>query len=92
MSEILTPETASPRCTCTVDLLSRVFRPYNFLVTVTGEPPHEFVRRYKIAAPSEDDAAAFGMQLFVKECMARQGVPEGVRKEIAPVAPKAKLQ
>jgi hypothetical protein len=89
---IETPQSASPRCTATVDLLSRVFRPYNFLVTVTGEPPHQFVRRYRVAAPTDDEAAACGMQLFVKECMARNGVPAFVRKEIAAVAPRAKLQ
>lgn len=89
---ILDAHNASPRCTCTVDLLSRVFRPYHFLVTVTGEFPHAFVRCYKIAAPNEDDAAAYGMQLFVKECMAAAGVPKVVRDEIAQIAPRAKLQ
>lgn len=84
---IETPKTAAPRCSCTVDLLSRVFRPYNFLVTVTGEFPHSFVRRYKIVAPTEDDAAVCGMQLFVKEFM-----PKVVREEMAPLAPQAKLQ
>lgn len=89
---IIRPETAAPRCTCTVDLLSKVFRPYSFLVTVTGEPPHAFVRRYKIAAPTEDEAAGCAMQLFVKECMARRGVPQAVRDEIAPLAPRATVQ
>lgn len=89
---IITPETATPRCTCTVDLLSKFFRPYNFLVTVTGEFPHAFVRRYQIAAPTDNDAAIFGMQLFVKECMAQRGVPKIIRDDIANLAPKAKLQ
>lgn len=89
---IETPETATPRCTCTVDLLSRVFRPYNFLVTVTGEFPHRFVRRYRIAAPSDDEAAHYAMQLFTKECMAARGVPKAVRDEMAKLAPRAKLQ
>ena len=89
---IETSETATPRCTCTVDLLSRVFRPYNFLVTVKGEPPHAFVRRYKVAAPTDDEAAHFAMQLFVKECMAQRGVPRAVRDGMASMAPKAKLQ
>ena len=84
---ILTPQTATPRCTCKVDLLSRYFRPYNFLVTVWGEPPHPYVRRYKIAAPTEDEAAVCGLQMFVKEFM-----PRTVREEMAELAPKAKLQ
>jgi len=89
---ILDSKTAQPRCTCTVELLSRLFRPYNFLVTVTGEPPHAFVRRYRISAPTDNEAATCAMQLFVKECMADQGVPEAVRKEIASITPRAKLQ
>lgn len=89
---ILTTKSSNPRCTCTVDLLSRVFRPYNFLVTVTGEPPHAWVRRYKIAAPTDDEAANFAMQLFAKECMAMAGVPKVVRDEIAVLAPRAKMQ
>ena len=89
---IETSKTAAPRCTCVVDMLSRVFRPYNFLVTVTGEPPHEWTRRYKIAAPTDDEAAHFAMQLFVKECMAGAGVPKAVRDQLAPLAPRARLQ
>jgi len=83
---ILSPQNAAPRCTCTVDLLSRVFRPYNFLVTVRGEPPHAFIRQYKIAAPTDDEAAACALQLFVKEFM-----PAVIRNEVAPLAPRAKL-
>jgi hypothetical protein len=84
---ILTSDTATPRCTCTVDLLSKVYRPFNFLVTVRGEPPHAYIRRYKIAAPTDDDAATYAMQLFVKEFM-----PKPVREQMARVSPKAKLQ
>jgi hypothetical protein len=83
---ILTPQNATPRVTCTVDLLSKVFRPFNFLVTVCGEPPHPFVRRYRIAAPTDDEAAAAGMQCFMNEFM-----PKVVTKGMAPLAPKAKM-
>lgn len=84
---IETAQSATPRCTCTVDLLSRVFRPYNFLVTVTGDFPHQFVRRYKIAAPTDDEAATCGMQLFVREF-----TPRVVNENMAALAPRAKLQ
>lgn len=84
---IETAQSVTPRCTCTVDLLSRVFRPYNFLVTVTGDFPHRFVRRYKIAAPTDDEAATCGMQLFVREF-----TPRVVNENMAALAPRAKLQ
>lgn len=84
---ILTPERATPRCTATVDLLAKHFRPFNFMVTVRGEPPHAFVRQYKIAAPTDDEAAMCGMQLFVAEFM-----PKVIIEQAAPIAPKAKLQ
>ena len=84
---IVEPQNATPRCTATVDLLSRVFRPYNFLVTVFGEPPHAYRRQYKIAAPSDSEAAICAMQLFVREFS-----PAVVNEGMAPLAPKAKLQ
>lgn len=84
---ILTPETASARCTATVSLLSRVFRPYLFEVVVTGEPPHAYRVTYKIAAPDEDSAAMKGMQLFTQNFL-----PYVVRQQAADLAPKAKLQ
>ena len=64
---IQTRETASPRCTATVKLLSRVFRPYLFRVTVIGEFPHEGTRQYTVAAPDDDAAAMAGMRQWVKE-------------------------
>ena len=79
---IWTQDPKTPRCEATVDLLSRVFRPFNFLVTVRGLPPHEFVRRYRVAAPTDDDAACVGMQEFAKEFMPRE-----VREQVAPAAP-----
>jgi hypothetical protein len=84
---IVTPQTAGVRCTCTVDLLSRVFRPYNFLVTVKGEPPHTVTRRYKIAAPDEDSAAVSCMRLFEQEFM-----PKAIAHDMLTLEPKAKLQ
>lgn len=71
-----------------MELISRVFRPYLFLVTVTGQWPHPWRRQYKIAAPNEDSAAIKGLQLFVKSC---QSVPLVVRQQAADLAPKAKL-
>jgi hypothetical protein len=84
---VLTPETAPPRCTCTVDLISRVFRPYLFKVIVTGEPPHAHRVEYKISAPDENSAAMKGMQLFVREFL-----PYLVRQQLADLAPRARLQ
>lgn len=84
---ILTPKNAPPRCTCIVDLISKVFRPYLFEVTVTGEPPHKYRVKYKIQAPDEDSAAFKGMQLFTQHFL-----PWVVRQQVADVAPKAILQ
>lgn len=84
MSAILTPNSAVPRCTATVDLISKVMRPWLFRVTVVGEPPHEGRRVYPIAAPDDNAAAIKGLELFVAE-MGRQLPGMGS------VAPKAKL-
>ena len=84
---IVTPQNARPRCEAIVDLISRVQRPYLFLVTVTGQPPHAFRRQYKVAADSDNSAAMKGLELFVKEFM-----PPVVRDQMATQAPKAKLQ
>jgi hypothetical protein len=84
---IQTPENATPRCTAVVDLISRVFRPYLFMVTVTGEYPHNCVRRFRVAAPSEDSAAMKGLELFVAEF-----TPKTVVERTATQVPKAKLQ
>jgi len=84
---VLTPSTAPPRATATVDLISRVQRPYLFRVIVTGEFPHNFIRRYTIAAPDEDAAAMKGLQLFVKAFQ-----PAVIRDQAADLAPRAKLQ
>jgi len=71
---ILHPESATPRCTATVDLLSRVRRPYLFQVTVVGEYPHAYRRVYTIVGPAgascedaADSCALKGLELFVQE-------------------------
>ena len=81
---ILHPESATPRCTATVDLISRVMRPYLFRVTVVGEYPHAFRRVYPIAADSDASAAIKGMELFCDEFGRK--LPG-----VVSVAPKAKL-
>jgi hypothetical protein len=81
---LLTPQSATPRCSCTVDLISKVMRPWLFRVTVTGEPPHAFVRVYPIAAPDDDSAAMKGLELFCAEF--GPNIPG-----VASAAPKARL-
>ena len=81
---ILTPQSATPRCKATVDLLSKVMRPYLFRVTVTGEPPHPWRQEYTIVADSDASAAIKGMELFV--AWAGRQIPG-----VASIAPKAKL-
>jgi hypothetical protein len=56
-----------PMCEATVELISRVQRPYLFKVTVTGKPPHNWTRVYEIAASSDTIAAMAGLDKFVKE-------------------------
>jgi hypothetical protein len=68
--KILTVDTADVRCKATVDLISKVQRPYLFRVTVTGEPPHGKVRKYDLARLTETEAAMDAMKLFVSECEA----------------------
>jgi hypothetical protein len=74
---IETRENASVRCTCTVTLLSRVYRPFLFRATVIGEFPHDFTRQYTIAAPDDDAAAVCAMRQFVKE-MSTPAVANGM--------------
>lgn len=54
-------------CDATVELIHRHIRPYVFLVTVIGLPPHVATRKYTIAAKDDKTAAMKGIQLFVKE-------------------------
>ena len=65
-------QTCTPRCKATVELVSKVIRPYMFDVTVIGEPPHACRRVYRVVAPGDyenaaDSAAMKGMELFIKE-------------------------
>lgn len=61
------PKLVTPRCQCIVDLLSKVQRPFLFQVTVWGEPPHAYTRKYQVAAPDEASAAHCGLEQFCKE-------------------------
>jgi hypothetical protein len=70
-----------------VDLISLVYRPYLFRVTVTGQPPHPYRREYRIQAESDDSAAITGMRLFAQEFM-----PRAIRDEVVTLTGKAKLQ
>lgn len=81
---ILDPKEATPRCQATVDLISRVMRPYLFRVTVCGLPPHAHTRKYTISAETDDSAAIKGMELFVEEFSRK--LPG-----VISIAPKAKL-
>jgi hypothetical protein len=82
---LVDPHNVTPRATATVDLISKVMRPWLFRVTVTGEPPHAWIRVYPIAAPDDDAAAMKGLELFVAEC--GRPMPIGVVSAV----PKAKL-
>jgi hypothetical protein len=71
---ILTPENVTPRCHATVELASLVERPWRYLVTVVGEPPHPYRRVYNVIGPkgadvesAADSCAMKGLELFVKE-------------------------
>ena len=85
---IIDPATAVPRCQCIVDLLSRVQRPYLFLVTVWGEYPHAHTRKYHVRAGDEDSAAHCGIQQFVKDMTA----PGPIRDATGFVFERARLQ
>jgi hypothetical protein len=84
---ILDPQFVTPRCRATVELISRVQRPYLFLVTVVGLHPHAYTRKYNVVADSDDSAAFKGIEVFVKEFSA-----PGPLQEVSSVAPKATLQ
>jgi hypothetical protein len=64
---IITPDKAQVLCDATVDLVSKVQRPWLFRVTVVGKPPHEECRVYEIAAKDDNTAAFKGIDRFVKE-------------------------
>ena len=88
MTAILTPWSATPRCTCTMALASQFERPYKFRVTVVGEYPHAYRRVYTIVVPGDFDAASNGaalkaMELFCAEVQRLPGV--------GTVVPRAKM-
>ena len=71
---LLTPDNATPRCKASVELASAVERPWRYLVTVVGEPPHPYRRVYNVIGPkgadvesAADSCAMKGLELFVKE-------------------------
>lgn len=64
---IISPHDAKVLCSATVDLITRLQRPFLWRVTVVGQPPHAHRRIYDIPAPSEDAAAYAGIDRFVEE-------------------------
>ena len=64
---ILRGNEAHVLCDATVELVSRVLRPFLWKVTVIGLPPHSVTRVYEIAAKSDNVAAMTGIEKFVKE-------------------------
>jgi hypothetical protein len=64
---IIDPKNCHVRCEATVDLMSKVFRPWLFRVTVVGQPPHSATRVYEIYGKSDNEAAMAGIDKFVKE-------------------------
>ena len=54
-------------CSATMNLLSRVQRPYLWRVKVTGQPPHAVVRTYDIAGNDQNVVAQLAIGHFVKE-------------------------
>jgi hypothetical protein len=63
-SPLITGNACRVLCTCTVDLISRVMRPWLFRVTVTGLPPHNVTKVYEIAAKDDNTAALTGLKIF----------------------------
>lgn len=63
-SPIITGNACRVLCNATVELISKVMRPWLFRVTVTGLPPHNCTRVYEIAAKSDNDAALLGLKIF----------------------------
>jgi predicted DCC family thiol-disulfide oxidoreductase YuxK len=67
VTNILRGNQAQVLCDATVDLISKVQRPWLFRVTVKGLPPHLHTRVYDIAARDDNTAALTAMDRFVKE-------------------------
>ena len=66
-SPILSPDKAKVLCSATVQLISKLQRPYKFMVTVVGLPPHEGRRIYQIDANNDSSAAFAAIDKFVAE-------------------------
>lgn len=81
---LVKPESAVPMVDVTVDLVSRVMRPYLFRVTAIGKPPHAHRRVYTVRANDDDGAAMKGIELFVKEFTTARPI-----LEMPTLAPKA---
>jgi hypothetical protein len=84
---ILTPPNPVVRCHAIVDLISKVQRPFLFLVTVFGEPPHAYQVKYHITAPDPNSAAAKGLEVFVASFTS-----PAIQLITGSAVPKAKLQ
>jgi hypothetical protein len=66
-SPIITGNACQVLCSCVMDLISRVQRPYLWRVKVTGQPPHAVVRTYDIAGNDQNAVAQLAIDRFVKE-------------------------
>lgn len=56
------------RCRATVDIVTEARAPNapsTYVVEVWGEEPHDYCRKYKIVARSDDAAAREGIERFV---------------------------
>ncbi len=65
--EIVNPRDAKVLCQATVDLITRVQRPFLWRVVVVGQPPHAYRRIYDIPAATDELAARAGIDRFVDE-------------------------
>jgi hypothetical protein len=67
VSMIATNQNSLVLADATVELISKVYRPWLFRVTVTGKPPFKATRIYEIYGKSDSDAAFAGIARFEKE-------------------------
>ena len=66
-SPILEVNTSDVRCRATLELASKLQRPYLWRVTVMGDPPHRYTRVYEVQCWSENTAAMSSIDRFVRE-------------------------
>jgi hypothetical protein len=81
---LVKPESAVPKVDVTVELISRVQRPFLFHATAVGHPPHAHRRTYAIRSRDEDGAACLAMELFIKEFTTAAPI-----RDMATLAPQA---